>query len=582
MRHRIASLVAAVALAATPMAPGAAGAAPQAAAPTLTLDIVDVPLAQALSTLARAAGVDLVVEGQLAGTVTVHLAHQTFAQALAILAQAYRLDVRRVGAGYLVRQLEGGQMVIEPASSQSAAPVVRTYRLRYATASEVADELRTVLGVSPSQQQRGSGAGSLVIGQPPSATSGAAGAPAGPAQTGTQAGMSTPVPGPGTPGVSGYGPTPAPPATAPAPPGGVVTPGPQPQGAGAQPSQGGAASQQGVAVASDDRTNSVVVTAPFSLQVQVQEAIRDLDRPQPGPGVIGPSPAGETPGGEQVVPGTYRYAVRYADPSAMAQVLQAEIPGVGVVTDLRTNTLLVTGTLAQQRRAASLLKALDTPAAQIVIQTEILDLSKSAASQLGIQWTWQPYTINQVSIGGAPILQQPQPNAQASGIVPIVATLNALVSRGEGKVLANPQVATQNGVQASINVGQTLYVPVTNVSNGVATTTLQTISAGILLQVTPRLNQNGVVTNTINVQSNSISGFTPQGYPEITTRSVQSIMTVRDGEPILIGGLISQTTPEVMQKVPVLGDLPLIGSLFRFGTPINLSRGQPLLTITCP
>jgi type II secretory pathway component GspD/PulD (secretin) len=252
------------------------------------------------------------------------------------------------------------------------------------------------------------------------------------------------------------------------------------------------------------------------------------------------------------------------------------------VTDLRTNTLLVTGTLAQQRRAASLPKALDTPAAQIVIQTEILDLSKSAASQLGIQWTWQPYTINQVSIGGTPILQQPQPNAQASGIVPIVATLNALVSRGEGKVLANPQVATQNGVQASINAGQTLYVPVTNVSNGVATTTLQMISAGILLQVTPRLNQNGVVTNTINVQSNSISGFTPQGYPEITTRSVQSIMTVRDGEPILIGGLISQTTPEVMQKVPVLGDLPLIGSLFRFGTPINLSRGQPLLTITCP
>lgn len=549
-----------------PAAVGAAPAATPAGPPTLTLDLVELPLAQALSTLARAAGADLVVEGQVTGTVTLHLIHQTFPQALSILAQAYRLDVRTVGHGYLVRQLEGAQMIITPPQAQLQDPVVHAYRLRYALASEVADEIRTILAVSPSAQRRPGQA--LVIGPPPPSSSGTstAGQPGVPA--------SSPVPAPGQAGAGYVGPpspapVPAPPFAAPPVPAMAPVPG--------QPT-----SQQAVAVASDDRTNTVVVTAPFALQVQVQSVIARLDRPQSGPAVIGPDQP-DPKAGEQVLPQTYRYGVRYADPQAMAQVLQAELPGLSIVTDLRTHALLVTGNASTQRRAASVLRALDTPATQILIQTEILDLSRSAASQLGVQWTWQPYTINQLQIGSI-VFNPAQTNSGGTaggttggttsgttnapqvntGLIPIVAVLNALVSRGEGKVLANPQVATQDGVQASINVGQTLYIPVTNVTNGIATTTLQTINAGILLQVTPRLNRDGVVTNVLDIQSNSISGFSPQGYPEITTRAVQSVMTVRDGEPILIGGLISQTTAEAIQKIPILGDLPLIGNLFRF------------------
>jgi|GEM_PF-2550223 len=545
-------------------APPVFGAAAPPPRPSLTLDMVELPLAQALSTLARAAGVDLVVEGQMQGTVTVHLAHQTFAQALAILAQAYRLDVRAVGAGYLVRQLAAGQMVVIPLQAQSQEPVVQTYRLRYALASEVADEIRSVLGVSSSTP-----AGpSLVIGQPAQPASGAS------TVSSTQPGASSTGTTTSSPsgGSSGYG------GGSPMQPAPGASPRPVSAAPGAATSQG--AQREGVAVASDDRTNTVVVTAPFALQVQVQTAIAGLDHPQPGPGIIGPQ-SPDSPAGNQVLPQTYRYAVQYADPQAMAQVLQAEVPGVAVVTDLRTNALLVTGDPARQRRAASVLRALDTPAAQILIQTEIVDLSKSAAAQLGIQWTWQPYTINSLQIGSISLTPQQSTSTGTgtgttgstttgiqvnTGPTPIVAAISALVSKGEGQVLADPQVATQDGVQATVNVGQTLYVPITNVTNGIATTTLQTINAGILLQVTPRLNRNGVVTNIINVQSNSISGFSPQGYPEITTRAVQSIMTVRDGEPILIGGLISQTTTRAIQKIPLLGDLPLIGGLFRYTT----------------
>jgi len=525
-------------LAAVLVAPVAVGAAPPppASTPTtLTLDIVDVPLAQALATIARAGGVNLIVQGEATGTVSLHLAHQTFAQALAILADTYHLDVRTVNGTYIVQQLTGGPAVAayQPPQATSTEVVVRTYRLRYAMASEIVDELRTALGIAspPTTGQQ------TVVGQPPSATTGSSSGIVGtPGTTG---------PNVGAPSGAGYGAPSAPAAPSmPAPTSAPRAPAPSPGGAGGT----GAGGQGAIAIVGDERTNAIVVSAPYPIQEQIEQVIATLDRPG--------GPAATIPGaeGQQVVPNTYRYPVHYADPQAMGTTILADVPGTSIVTDLRTHTLLVTGDAAAQRRVAALLQSLDTPTSQVVIQAEILDLAKSAASQLGIQWTYQPFQLT----------QNPDATLQGSGVFPIIATLNALVTNGQGRVLANPQVATQDGVQADINVGTTLYIPVNTVVNGVVTTQLQTVNAGLLLQITPRLNTAGEVTNTINVQANSITGYSPQGYPEIEQRTVQSIMTVHDGTPILIGGLISQSTTKIVQKIPVLGDIPLIGELFKY------------------
>jgi len=527
-------------------APLQAAAPPPAAKPgpadSLTVDLMALPLAQALATLARAAGVNLVVQGDTSGTVSLHIAHQTFEATLAILAQTYNLDVRKVSGAYIVKQLTGTQMLVTPAQAASPEIVVRTYHLRYAMASEVVSELRTALGVAP----RVTTGQQTVIGQPPSATSAAGGT----AIVGTpgQPSSGTATGAPSSPG--GYSPsggTPAP-AMPSAPPAPATPAAPSPQG----PSNPG---QGSVAIVTDERTNSIVVSAPFTIQTQIEEVIASLDQPGGPPATI----PGTNAAGEQVVPNTFRYPVHYADPQALAAAILVDVPGTSIVTDLRTNTLLVTGDPTAQRRAAALLQSLDSPNTQIVIQAEILDISKAAASQLGIQWTYQPFQLT----------QQPGGQLQGNGVYPIIATLNALVAQGQGKVLANPQVATQNGVQAAINVGQTLYVPVQTVVNGVVTTQLQTINAGLLLEITPRLNTAGEITNTINVESNSISGYSPQGYPNITQRTVQSIITVNDGQPILIGGLISQQTTENLEKIPVLGDIPLLGALFRYKTTDN-------------
>ena len=100
----IACLTAAPPLTTAAPPPAAANSRP---ADTLTVDLMALPLAQALATIARAAGVNLIVDGDTTGTVSLHLAHQTFAQALAILAETYHLDVRTVNGTYIVQTAHG-------------------------------------------------------------------------------------------------------------------------------------------------------------------------------------------------------------------------------------------------------------------------------------------------------------------------------------------------------------------------------------------------------------------------------------------------------------------------------------------
>jgi type II secretory pathway component GspD/PulD (secretin) len=105
---------------------------------------------------------------------------------------------------------------------------------------------------------------------------------------------------------------------------------------------------------------------------------------------------------------------------------------------------------------------------------------------------------------------------------------------------------------------------VTTTVAGTVTTTLQTVNAGIKLEVTPRIIDNARLTAALNIEVNSLAGFGPGGMPIINHRAVSTQLTVADGTPIIIGGLISDITTETMRQIPILGDIPLIGELFRF------------------
>lgn len=164
----------------------------------------------------------------------------------------------------------------------------------------------------------------------------------------------------------------------------------------------------------------------------------------------------------------------------------------------------------------------------------------------------------------------------------LTATLMAAAQDDKVKVLSDPKVATLNNQPATINV--TTNVPYTTNSVTATNTSIPTVSyvqEGITLTVTPTINADGRVTLTVNP---SVIQAAPgiaasSGAPATETRSTQTTVIVRDGETIVIGGLISDRNEVEITKVPFLGDIPVIGWLFK-SKSLARNRTELLIFVT--
>ena len=154
-----------------------------------------------------------------------------------------------------------------------------------------------------------------------------------------------------------------------------------------------------------------------------------------------------------------------------------------------------------------------------------------------------------------------------------------LVRRGAGRILARPQIVAQNGFPASILTGDALPI-ITNVTSfGVSTITqqqVQYVQVGVNLQIQPRISTDGRVTAHIFAQVSSVTGYV-QGFPQISQRVATTKTTVKDGEPFFIGGLVQESELRSIEKIPGVGDLPLIGPLFRLRREMRSSQNLYIL-----
>ncbi len=505
---------------------------PAGAQAVFDVEFRDAPLGAVLQALARAARVNLVVEGTIPDRVTLHLRQVTFRQALELLSAVYRLTYTVQGGVYIVRKLRPGSAITFPAGFQEAPLQLRAYRLKHARAEEVAQVLGRAVPALTAQQ-----AGQGVQGPQQAAPS---------PQQGQQGGSQQPQQQPARPSPQAPqagGPQDAPRQTA----------SPPATQADLQGEQRGG--QAAMVVVADPASNSVLVAAPVAVQLQVQAALRVLDVPRAASGEPQQPRAQEASPeqvieGEQVGPDTVAYRVRYADLDQLQRILRSEIPDIRINADPRTRRLIVTGPAKSRETAARLVRLLDRPVPQVMMSTRVVELTENASRRLGIRWDWTPTVV--VSGGSVSI------NADALG------TIIALVEEGQGRVLANPTVATSDGRKATINAGTQLFIPITTTVGGTTTTTLHQINAGIKLEVTPRIVDEKNLVAELGIEVNSLAGFGPQGTPIINSRSVSTILQVQDGSQIVIGGLISETTTELLRKIPLLGDIPVLGELFRY------------------
>lgn len=253
--------------------------------------------------------------------------------------------------------------------------------------------------------------------------------------------------------------------------------------------------------------------------------------------------------------------MRFLQAKDALTLLPPNLPGTMIKPHDAANALLVTGTPDFINQVRSFLEQIDVPAKQIVLETTLLELSKRASKELGLTFSGQFGSDVALNSSNPLVLTATQGGA---GTPTLNATLKALMENGQVKVKANPKIAATNGQEAEINVVRELNVKVTTGAKDlVPITTIQTIQAGIVFKMTPYIGSMGDVNTRISIELSSISGMTAEGLPEVSRRKASTTMRLRDGETVAIGGILQADSFSNTQKLPLLGDLPVIGSLFR-------------------
>lgn len=200
--------------------------------------------------------------------------------------------------------------------------------------------------------------------------------------------------------------------------------------------------------------------------------------------------------------------------------------------------------------------SLDKAPAQVMIEAVVIELNQDALKDLGINWA-SHWLSQDLTSGGANLVYSSIANNE-------IAKVTALVQNGQGKLRANPRLATEEGNTAELEVGKETYFSILSGSLAYQYATIETIKSGIFLRITPRVNQpEGEVIVRIEPEVRDVTGKGLNGLPEITFRRAETNLRVKNGESIVIGGLMNESSSDAVNKIPVLGDIPVIGGLFR-------------------
>jgi len=396
-------------------------------------------------------------------------------------------------------------------------------------------------------------------------------------------------------------------------------------GRGDQDSQQGGP-QQRVVAAADDRTNTLVVSAPPDMLKVIDGIVKELDSdPTEEQSVFvyplknaqaanlqavlnqifaeSTTAAGRTTATRTGGARTMGRRSRTLGPGA-AQIragVAGDLAGqVYVVADEDTNSLLVRTPAKHVERVKEILGQLDRPIRQVLIKVLIAEVTHDDMFDLGTEFSvlnLQFGTAGSFTAGSDTVRrvldQATTPDQAGGGLVTttvdagLSATFNALQRDGRLDVLSRPYVLTSDNKEAIITVGQ--EVPFVRQSR--TTETGQTINTivyedvGIILKVTPHVNPEGLVIMSVNHEISSISDTTVTISDNVQAqvynkRSGQTQVAVLDGQTIVIGGLMEDRITDVVQKVPWLGDIPGVGWLLFRRTAKRKVKTELLVFLT--
>ncbi|MCH9694104.1 MAG: hypothetical protein K0U72_06305 [Gammaproteobacteria bacterium] len=259
------------------------------------------------------------------------------------------------------------------------------------------------------------------------------------------------------------------------------------------------------------------------------------------------------------------FELQYIDVDEMQTLLEPYLSEYGEITVfVDRDIFLVEDTPEFLHRIEAIIAKLDEAPTQILIEAKILEITLTDEDSFGLDWIKFFDSEGGGGEFGTQGLSEPtSPGLFLDYTTPDVsAVLSALTSQGRVRTLSTPKLLAIEGQESSVIIGDRRGYSVTTTINQVTTESVEFLESGVILRVTPSVDADGQVMMDINpeVSTGVIDPLT--GIPSQTTTEVETRMIVPDGETIFVGGLIKHRVDESKRGVPVIGRIPVVGSLF--------------------
>ena len=268
------------------------------------------------------------------------------------------------------------------------------------------------------------------------------------------------------------------------------------------------------------------------------------------------------------------YPLKHVSPEKASAQLSKFMKGEKInVSEYREQNALVLGASPQMlERAVEFLKMIDLPQMQVTLACVIVELRKGRGFALGVRsGTTRNVGEGDVQARGFfDFLGKDVSKSGAFGKIGILPDrfeleLSSMEENNEAKVLARPRVTTLNGNKAELNVTNTVYYLVSQVSSdGYPITDYRSFNDGISLELTPTMTQDGLITLAVAPEIKTAGRSTGDGPRDISSRNMKTTVVLRDGETLCLGGLIRKNKTEVRSAVPFFGSIPVLGRLFSY------------------
>jgi type IV pilus assembly protein PilQ len=272
---------------------------------------------------------------------------------------------------------------------------------------------------------------------------------------------------------------------------------------------------------------------------------------------------------------TERFRLAYSNVKDVAKILKQATGIKKIIEDKRLNTLYITGDSEQLESVKHYIDLIDRPGNQVMIEARIVEVSDRASEEVAscldsIYKNWMltyngKGSLGQIRYSKSSRKQLADEDPPLSGAVKKLDALFTMLEKDErGHVLAKPSVITVEGTRARIRLVQ--KYPYVSTRDEAGNPTYISEEVGPQLEITPFVGRDGVITIKLAIQTGEViswrEGARGELYPETSTREVETHVRIRDGEPFVIGGLFKEQKRKNHYKFPVLGDIPILKSIF--------------------